>query len=442
MVAIFCKQNLKNLTCGLFTAITNPISHLKTEFYIANKLAKGIKNKKTVAKTVFQIAIIATAVSVTVMLLSVATGLGLQKKIKDNLSALYGHFSIQNFDNNHSDVSIVPIIYSDTIIQKLKQQKLKSFQKTAYKAGIIRTDKTFEGFILKGISDDFNQKLFQEFIVQGDFIKIETQQAQPNNQVLISQTLAQKLELKIGDAFKSFFVKDNEPNKSPNQRNFKIVGIYSTGVKEFDDNHVLADLAHIQRMNKWSKNQVGAIECFTNNFEEANQKANLLYQDLPSNLDVISVQRKFYHVFEWLKIFDFNILIIIVIMMIVSLVNVIVSILVLILENVTLIGVLKAIGYSNKSIQKIFIFQTIKIIIKGLLIGNIIVALIIFIQNKFKIIKLNPENYYVRVAPFQWEILWFLIINLLFIVIIFLSLHLPSLMISRLKPSQLIKFNF
>ncbi len=415
---------------------------MKTELYIANKLTNGLNNKKTVSKTVFKIAIIATVISIVVMLIAVATGIGLQKQIKQNLSALYGHFSLQNFDSNLSDVNIIPITFNDTIQKILNDNPLQNYYKTAYKAGIIRTEKTFEGFLLKGLTADYNAKTFQDFIIQGQFPSINPQDSVASNQVLISKTLAQKLELTVGDNFKAFFVKEKQPDKSPNQRTFVVSGIYASGVKEFDDNHVIGDLAHIQRMNKWQPNQVGAIECFATSINQAEALANNLYHQLPTKIDVITLQKKNYHIFEWLKIFDFNILTILIIMMIVSLVNIIVSLLVLILENVSLIGVLKTLGYDNTKIQKIFIFQTIKIILKGLLIGNVIVLIIIFLQNKFHIIKLNPENYYVTIAPFYFNVNWVLAINVVFLVVIFISLQLPALLITRLKPAELIKFNY
>lgn len=412
---------------------------MKTEFYIANKLTKGAISKKSVSASVFKIAVIATILSIAIMLLSVAAGIGLQTKIQANLAALHGHFTIQNFDTNQSEITLIPISINDTIQKALNQNQVEPFQFTATKAGIIRTETTFEGFVFKGVASNFQSQLFKDFIIQGGLPNFTSPEV--TNQVIISNTLASKLQVKVGDALPAFFLKNSEQVSNPNQRRFLVAAIYNTGIQEFDQNYLIGDIRHIQRMNKWNTNQVGAIECFSSSFSKANVVAQNLYHQLPPNLDVVNIQNKNSNLFEWLKIFDFNIFLILGVMFLVSGVNIIVAILVLILENVSLIGILKSIGYSNQSIQKIFMLQTLKVVFYGVVFGNAIAYLLIFLQQKFQFIQLNPENYYVTYAPliFNWQ--WFLSINLAFILLIYLILFLPSALIIRLKPSELVKFN-
>lgn len=424
---------------AVFTLPSLTQLHLKTEIYIANKLTKGTIHSKSVSASVFKIAVVATVLSMAIMLLSVSAGVGLQNKIQSNLAALHGHFSIQNFDSNSSEISLVPVSINESFQQALHQNGVKQFHFTATKAGIIRTETTFEGFILKGVANNFQSHTFQDFILQGQIPKFSLEEV--SNQVVISNTLAKKLQLQVGDALPTFFLKDSSQVSNPNQRNFKIAAIYSTGIQEFDQNYVIGDIRHIQRINKWKSNQVGAVECFSNNFDAANRISQNLYQQLPPNLDVVNIQNKNSNLFEWLKIFDFNIFLILGIMFLVSGVNIIVAILVLILENVSLIGILKSIGYTNQSIRKIFMYQTLKVVFYGVVFGNALAYSLIILQQKFQFIQLNPENYYVTHAPLIFHLKWFLAINFGFIALIYLILFLPSALIIRLKPSEMVKFN-
>ncbi len=223
-------------------------------------------------------------------------------------------------------------------------------------------------------------------------------------------------------------------------RNFKIVGIYDSGFQEFDSAYIIGDIRHVQKINKWSKNQIGSFEVFVDDFDEIESKGREVYSETSSTLDSQTIVEKFYYIFEWLKLFDFNIIIIIMIMVTVSTVNMVVALLVIILERTKTIGILKALGANNFSIRKVFLYNAFYLISKGLLIGNLIGITLLFLQKHFGLIKLNPENYYVNVAPVDISLTNILLINISTLFICLLVLIVPSYLVTKISPSKTIRF--
>jgi lipoprotein-releasing system permease protein len=230
-------------------------------------------------------------------------------------------------------------------------------------------------------------------------------------------------------------------NKLPNIRVFKIVGIYNSGFQEFDATFVIGDIKHIQKLNHWTADQIGNFEVFVSDFEKIEDIGNEVYKEIPPTLNAKTIVEKYANIFEWLKLFDFNILTIIIIMIIVSTINIVVALLVLILERTQMIGILKALGVNNWSIRKIFIYNATHLILKGLLWGNTIGIGLIVIQKYFKIIKLPPENYYVNVAPVSLNFSYILLLNIGTIVICLLVLLIPSYIITKISPVKAIRFD-
>ena len=410
---------------------------LNLEYFIAKRLASTPNDKSTISAPITKIAITAIALGIVMMIVAVATGVGLQHKIRDKVSAFNGQIIISSFTGNESDVSTEPINLNQKFYPKFKTiSDINHIQAVITKAGIIRTETAFEGIIFKGVGKDFLWKNIEDFIVEGAIPNVNNQL---NNEVVISQFLANRLKLNIGSSFNTFFIKENE-NKLPNSRKFKVVGIYNSGFQEFDATYVIGDIRHLQRINKWNENQIGSFEVFVNDFSKIQQKEQEIYNEIGATLNAKSIVNKYYYIFDWLKLFDFNILIIIVVMIAVSVINIIVALLVLILEKVQTIGILKSLGANNRVIRKIFIYNVLHLILKGLLIGNIIGISLLFIQKYFKIIKLNPENYYVTTAPVEINPLHILGINLITIFISFLFLIIPSIIITKISPAKNIKF--
>jgi len=416
---------------------------LNLEYFIAKRLIAAKNHKSSISAPIIKIAIAAIAIGMIMMIVSVATGIGLQQKIREKVAAFNGHIIITNYDDNQSQVSISPISTNQDFYPKFKNvEGISHIQAVATKAGIIRTETSFEGIIYKGVGKDYQWKNLEEYLVQGKLPDVE-HKLTPD--VLISKYLADRLNLKVGDKFNTFFMKDNS-NQLPNLRVFVVAGIYNSGFQEFDATYIIGDIRHLQRINKWKPDQVGAFEVFIDDFNQIEEKGQQVYnntqnkEDASKTLDTQTISEKYYNIFEWLQLFDFNIIVIIVIMIIVATINMVVALLVLILERTQMIGILKAIGANNWSVRKIFLYNAFYLIVRGLLWGNCIGIGLIIIQQQFGIIKLNPDSYYVNVAPAHLDWLYILLLNIGTLVICLAVLLIPSYIITKISPVKAIRF--
>jgi lipoprotein-releasing system permease protein len=411
---------------------------LNLEYFIARRLVTAKNHKSSISAPIIKIAIIAIAVGIIMMIIAVATGVGLQDKIREKVSAFNGHVIISNFDDNQSEVSVEPLSIHQEFYPKFKSvQGIEHVQAVASKAGIIRTADAFEGIVFKGVGKEYKWDVIEEYIIDGRKPNLKQNL---NNEVLLSQFLANRLKLKVGDTFNTFFMKEGG-NGMPNLRVFKLVGIYNSGFQEFDATYLIGDIRHVQRINKWKDGQVGAFEVFIDDFSKIREKGEEIYDEIPSTLNSQTIEEKYFNIFEWLKLFDTNILVIIIIMVIVSTINMVVALLVLILERTQMVGMLKALGAPNWSVRKIFLYNAAYLIIKGLLWGNIISIGLLFIQKYFGIIKLPPENYYVTVAPVTIDIPAILLINIGTIIICVALLLIPSYIITKISPVKALRFD-
>lgn len=411
---------------------------LNLEYFIAKRLITAKGRKSSISAPIIKIAISAIAIGMVMMIVSVATGIGLQQKIRQKISAFNGNIIISNYDDNQSQVSVTPISIHQSFYPKFTTvEGISHVQAVATKAGIIRTATAFEGIIYKGVGKEYQWNNIQEYIVSG---RVPNFLHQLNNEVLISQFLANRLNLKLGDRFNTFFMKEDN-NQLPNLRVFKIVGIYNSGFQEFDATYILGDIRHLQRINKWQPDEVGAFEVFVDDFTTIKEKGEEVYEQTNSTLDTQTIVEKYYYIFEWLQLFDFNIIVILVVMIAVATINMVVALLVLILERTQMIGILKALGANNWSVRKVFLYNAFYLILRGLFWGNLIGIGLVLIQQYFGIIKLNPENYYVNQAPVYLNWMYIAALNLGTIIICLLVLLIPSYIITKITPVKAIRFD-
>ena len=411
---------------------------MNLEYFIAKRLITAKHFKSSISAPIIKIAISAIAIGMIMMIVSVATGIGLQQKIREKVSAFNGHIIISNYDNNQSEVTLVPISKKQDFYPKFTSvPEVSHVQAIASKAGIIRTETAFEGIILKGVGADYKWNNIKEYIVLG---RLPDYSRGINQEVLISQFLANRLNLKVGDNFNTFFIKENQ-NQPPNIRRFKITGIFNSGFQEFDATYIIGDIRHIQRINKWKPDQVGAFEVFVNDFDKIKTVGEEVYQQTASTLDTKTIIEKYSYIFEWLKLFDFNIIIILAVMILVATINMVVALLVLILERTQMIGILKALGTNNWSVRKIFLYNAFYLIVRGLFWGNLIGISLLLMQRYFGVIQLNPENYYVNQAPVYLNWGYTLLLNLLTVTVCFMVLLIPSYIITKISPVKAIRFD-
>ena len=377
---------------------------------------------------------------VLMMLVALATGVGLKYKIREKVAAFNGHIQIYNYDNNSSQVSVVPVTTKQDFYPDFKlTDGVRHIQAVATKAGIIRTEDTFEGIILKGVGPDYDWTAFGDFLVAGS---LPDYGGDLGEDVLVSRILAGRLGLAVDSTFNSFFLKEEDPSRVPNRRRFRVAGIYDSGFEEFDATYVLADIRHIQRMNGWEADQVGNFEIFLDNFDQIGPKSNEIYGKTLSNLDTQTIQSKYYQIFEWIGLFDFNIALIIGIMILVGGINMITALLVLILERTPMIGILKAVGAENWTIRKIFLYNAGYLIAVGLFWGNLLGGGLLWLQSRYRIFKFpNPEEYYIDYIPVYMDVPTLLLLNAGVLLLCMLMLLLPSHIITRIRPVRAIRFD-
>ncbi|OYQ45066.1 ABC transporter permease [Flavobacterium aurantiibacter] len=411
---------------------------MNTPLFIASRLVKSKGRKNSISGPIIKIAISAIAISMLMMVVSIASGIGLQRKIREKIAAFNGHISISNFDENESKVSVNPISTKQTFYPTFTAiPEVTHIQGVATKAGIIRTPKAFEGIVFKGVGTDFKWDNFDEYLVAGRLPKYGSAMS---NEVLLSEYLANRLGLKVGSKFVTFFMRDSAATQ-PFRRSFNVVGIYNSGFKDFDQSYVIGDLKHIQRMNKWSADQVGNFELFVSDFDRLKEIGESVYEEIPSTLNAVTILKSHSFLFEWMALFDFNIMLIIGFMVVVCSINMSVALLVLILEKTKLVGMLKALGAGNWFIRKVFIYQAFFLIGRGLLIGNALGLLAVGLQYYFGLVELNPDSYYVKVAPVFLNVPLILLVNLLTIGVCLLVLVVPSYLITKISPVKAIAYS-
>ncbi|MDX6747120.1 FtsX-like permease family protein [Polaribacter sp. PL03] len=407
------------------------------ELFIAKRIIAGKKYKNSISSPIIKIAITAIALGIIIMLIAVATAAGLQTKIRDKMAGFKGHVQIVNYDNNNSDVSTTPINKEQDFYPDFKNiDGIKNVQAFASKFGILRTDTDFEGIIFKGVSADYDWSFMQEYLVAG---KVPDLNQPRTKEILLSQTIINRLQLKLNDTIAATFLKTTA-SKIPSNRKYIISGIYNSGFAQFDKNMMIGDIREVQKLNRWTENQVGGFEVILDNFDDIEEKGEEIYKEISLTLNAKTILESYPTVFDWIKLFDNNVWFIIGIMILIAGINMITALLVLILERVQMIGILKALGSNNSSIRKIFLYNASYLILKGMFWGNIIGLTIIGVQYFFKIITLNPETYYVATMPVHISIGAILALNIGTLVLCFLMLIIPSYIITKINPSKSIKF--
>lgn len=395
--------------------------------------------KSSISTPIIKIAILAITLGIIIMMIAIGTSIGMQEKIREKVSGFNGHIQITNFDNNSSDITLIPISTEQDFYPNFNLvEGVKSIQTYATKAGIIRTSTDFEGVVVKGVGQDFNWEYISDYLVKGEIPVYDDKGY--SEEILLSEHIANRLNFKIGDEFNTFFLKE-DTNKPPSVVVFKLVGIYNSGIQEFDESVLFADIKHVQRLNKWDRTQVGGFELFLNDFDEIKIKGDEIYDKTPSELNTTTIVENFPNFFDWIKLFDNNVIIIIVIMILVAGINMITALLVLILEKTPLIGILKSLGSTNWSIRKLFLYNASYIIFRGLFWGNVIGIGLVLAQHYFGFVKLDPATYYVRVAPVYLKFSHIMLLNIGTLVLCVLMLLIPSYIITKISPVKAIKFD-
>ncbi|MBP6230365.1 MAG: ABC transporter permease [Paludibacteraceae bacterium] len=413
---------------------------MNVALFIARKLQFGNKDKKNAPNPSIRIAIIGIALGLAVIIISVAIVTGFKQEIQGKVIGFGSHIQVTSLSNN-TTYDTPPIIFPDSLIQSLKGvEGVKHVQRFSTKPAIIKTDNEFQGIVIKGIDNQFNWDFFAKNLVAGTTLQLAD--STTSNDVIISEALATTLQLKVGDDFLCYFVKDNI-----RARKFKIKGIYNSHFSDFDKLFVLADMRHIQRLNGWEEEEITGVEILVTDYGKLDEITESVFRKTANRFEengntyyTRSIKQLQPQLFGWLDLLDMNVWVILVLMLTVAGFSMISGLLILILERTNMIGVVKALGGKNWFIRKIFLYQAFFLVGKGMLWGNIVGIGLALIQQQFSLIALDPITYYVSTVPINLNLLYILGLNILCLFFSLLVLLLPSHMIAKIEPSKAIRF--
>ena len=387
------------------------------ERFVASKILGYKRYKNSISSPIIKISILSIIVGIVVMNISMSIGFGIQKNINEKFSNNVGDLIITNYGNNLFETG-EPIDMNTLNLSNFQIPNIKGLSKVSYNPVIFPKDNSFEFLVFKGYED----------MISNDPPKLD------NNNVSVSKYFAKRNNVKVGDDLTLLFF--TKKNKSiPKIRKFNIKFIYDTGIKEFDSKIVFGNFNQSMQINNWSNNHAGGIEVRLS----SDSNLELIYESVPSNYKITFNRDRFGEIYNWISLFDSNVYLIVFLMIIVGGINMITALLITILEKRKFIGVLKVLGASNSSVRKIFLINGAYLIIRGLVIGNLISFILLFLQHQFNIIELDPTVYYVNSVPVDLNFINIILLNISVIVTSFLMLIIPSLVVSKLNPTTTMK---
>ncbi|HWY11912.1 MAG TPA: ABC transporter permease [Bacteroidia bacterium] len=397
-----------------------------------------------------KIGITGIALGISIMILTISIVLGFKQEIISKITGITSHITISNININESNEPNPLKLPADTLKMLKDLGFIKHIQATAIKNGIIKTKTENEGVLLKGVSTDFDFTFFKKYLSEGS-LPVYTDTG-VSKEILVSKKLAARLNIKTGQKLLAYFITTKKTDDTvfanrgyaeleKRSRAFKVCGIFNTGFAEFDENLAIVDLKQIQKLNYWTNNEVGSYEVFLNDFNTLDKDVETVQEILGYNYRIMPVNEEYSNIFSWLAMVDVNGIIIISLMLMVSGVNMITALLILILERANMIGLVKAMGMSNVSVRKVFFFVSLKLLWRGLLVGNIIGIAIVLLQYFSHLVKLDSNTYYVEYVPVIFNGLYILLLNSGIIICCMLMMFFPTLILTRITPIKTLRFD-
>lgn len=407
------------------------IFNLNLPFFIYRKL-RSSNDKSNISSRIIKIAIVSVFLGVFVSLSAISIGRGLQSSIKEKLYSLSPDITISTYENNSRGIASEKINNFQLVDSEIKTAfpDLK-FENIIEKPTLISKNNSFETVIFRGVNYGYSFENFNKFILGSNTLNNLT-----SKEIIISKSLSDKLGITVGQNLTLYFQIDNN-QRIPNLRSFTVTHIFNTDFPDFDNNYVIGNSQILQNIFKWNNNEYASIEISINDKSKIStieQSISSLKSFQKNNLSIKSINSKYDNIFNWISIFDFNIILITSLMILVAIISVIISLFILIFERIKMIGIMSSMGSTNKSLSKIFIYQGIEIILKGMIPANILFLSVSIIQNSYGFIKLNPSDYYVESIPFILEPMFIISLNLIFAVISFIVLSITFVSITKFTP--------
>ena len=409
--------------------------------FIAKRLYSEQGDKRKVSRPAIHIATAGVAIGLAVMIISVCVVLGFKHTIRDKVIGFGSHIQVADF-LTLQQMEQYPIVIDDSMIDVLKHiPDVAHVQRFAMKEGILKTDSDFLGVAFKGVGPEFDSTFIHNNMVEGSIPPFSDSVS--HNQILVSQLMADKLHLKLGQRIFAYFFDNN----GVRTRRFTIAGIYQTNLKKYDETIVFTDLYTAVKLNGWESDQTSGAELSVNNFDNLDMVESRVISKVKGTVDhygetysSATIKELNPQIFQWLDLMDLNVWIILALMLIVAGVTMISGLLIIILERTSMIGILKALGARNKTIRHTFMWFAVFIIGKGMLIGNVLSLGLLALQQAFGIIKLDAQTYYVSTVPVEINALYIVALNVATLLISVFMLVAPSYLISHIHPAKSMRY--
>lgn len=399
-------------------------------------IAKRISFKKAggFSATIHKIAVGSLALGLAVSLISFMVLGGFQGTVSEKVYGFMGHYQVQRFTMSNAFEEAPFSLNSEFSKSYHELPFITKVQAFAHKAALIKGDDEVEGVLMKGVGQDFDTLGFRGYVIEGRMLRIPDEGT--SNEVMLSQYIANKLLLKVGDKITLYFVQD-----PPRYRRVEVVGIFQTYLENFDEKIIIGELQTIRNLNDWTKDQIGGLEIFVDDLNKIDSYTPALEEYMDYDLKLISSQDKFVEIFDWLKLLDNNVYVFIGLIGFVAIFNMGAILFILIMERTQMIGLLKALGATNKQIRRIFFWNGMNILLRGMLIGNVIGLCIGYLQDQFKLIPLDAASYYMSYVPIYWNWPAFILINLGIVLLTAAVLLIPVMVIAKVDPIRSIRFD-
>ena len=414
---------------------------MNTELFIVRRMIGSRKEGRSFSRSIVGIALFGIALSLAVMIVAVAIVTGFKKEISNKVTGFGAHIQILNMDSNLS-YETAPVPGDLLSVSRVKEVKgVRNVQPFAIKAGIIKTGDEIHGAVLKGVDGSYDWSFIERHLAEGEVFQVND--TVRSNQVVLSGSVANLLKLGVGDRFTMYFIQD-----PPRARTFTISGIYNTSLEQFDMLYIYADIKQVQRLNDWRNGEVSGYEVLIHKMDDLPYLKEMVMEEVAfefledeSRLKVETIEARNSQIFDWLKLQDMNVVVLVILMVLVAGFNMISGLLILILERTNMIGILKALGTTNVSIRKIFIYQSGYLTLVGLVWGNLFGLAICLAQKYLNLMPLDPGSYYLDTVPINLNLLHILLLNLGTMLITYVFLLVPSMIIARISPDKSIRFN-
>lgn len=403
--------------------------------FIARRVA--FNRERSFSRFIIRLAIAATVISVAAMLLTLSFTNGFQYAISQKVFNLWGHIRVQHFSPNRGLISEeAPMEKNDTILQMLKKDPgIRTIQPFATKYAVVRSSESIDYVQVKGVEKEYDFNNLRDFLKAGRWPHFPD--SGYSNEIVLSQYTAGQLKIKVGDKVVIYFVRSDGP---PRVRPMIVSGLFKTGIEDYDKLIAIADLRLIQRLNNWTPDQIGGYELFTKDYKQAEAVNSRIYDQLPKDWGSNTTQDTYPNIFDWLNLQNTTIGIVLIIMIVVATLNLVTCLIILVLERTRMIGILKALGTPNFSIQTIFLYQGAIITLFGIVLGNIFGLSICWLQERYGFITLPEDAYFISKAVVKLEWWHFVLVNGGTFLICFLILLIPTIIVRRMQPARAIQF--